>query len=92
LVDHESSLVSIAIQDFWPHAAASQASASRGRVFFSDDDYAANCAAIDEAMAQIPPGATVVIPEDGLGTGLAQLPQRAPKTYGYLRRALDALS
>lgn len=43
-------------------------------------------------MAQIPPGATVVIPEDGLGTGLAQLPQRAPKTYGYLRRALDALS
>jgi hypothetical protein len=62
------------------------------RDFFSDDDYAANCAAIDEAIAKIPQGATVVIPEDGLGTGLAQLPQRAPKTYHYLCRAIDKLS
>jgi hypothetical protein len=30
----------------------------KDRDFFSDEDYAANCAAIDEAMAQIPPGAT----------------------------------
>jgi len=26
----------------------------------------------------------VVFPEDGLGTGLAQLPQKAPKTYKFL--------
>jgi hypothetical protein len=33
----------------------------------------------------------VVIPADGLGTGLAELPTRAPKTYAYLCEKLEQL-
>lgn len=33
----------------------------------------------------------VVIPYDGLGTGLAELPTRAPKTYKYLCEKLEQL-
>lgn len=33
----------------------------------------------------------VVIPADGLGTGLAELPTRAPKTYKYLCEKLEQL-
>jgi len=32
----------------------------------------------------------VVFPEDGLGTGLAELPQRAPKTYAHLISAINS--
>jgi len=31
-------------------------------------------------------GKTVVVPEDGIGTGLAQLPRRAPKINSFLKR------
>lgn len=34
---------------------------------------------------------TVVIPTDGLGTGLAQLDKRAPKTFAYLQQRLAGL-
>jgi hypothetical protein len=33
----------------------------------------------------------IVIPADGLGTGLAELPTRAPKTYAYLCEKLEQL-
>lgn len=33
----------------------------------------------------------LVVPADGLGTGLAQLPQRAPKIYAYLLSKLNEL-
>lgn len=33
----------------------------------------------------------VVVPTDGLGTGLAELPTRAPKTYAYLCEKLEQL-
>lgn len=33
----------------------------------------------------------VVIPADGLGTGLADLPNKAPKTYKYLCEKLEQL-
>lgn len=36
-------------------------------------------------------GGIVVIPNDGLGTGLAQLPSRAPKLYRYICDRLAAL-
>jgi len=36
-------------------------------------------------------GATVVFPEDGIGTGLAQLEKRAPRTWAHLQKWLDAL-
>jgi len=34
---------------------------------------------------------TVVIPSDGLGTGLAGLDKRAPKTFAYLQERLAEL-
>ena len=34
---------------------------------------------------------TVVIPEDGLGTGLSELPTRAPKIYRILNETLENL-
>jgi hypothetical protein len=60
--------------------------------FFSDDDFDANCAAIDAAFALIPADATVVvIPSAGLGTGRAQLQQRAPRTWAHLQICLRRL-
>ena len=59
--------------------------------FFTDDEYQQNCWAIDEAFSRIPEDVEVVIPEAGLGTGLAQLPSRAPRTYAYLLERLAAL-
>jgi hypothetical protein len=37
-------------------------------------------------------GRDVVIPADGLGTGLAQLPQRAPRIHAYIERSIADLS
>lgn len=34
---------------------------------------------------------TIVIPSDGLGTGLAELDKRAPKTFAYLQDKIDEL-
>jgi hypothetical protein len=53
--------------------------------FFSDSEYDQNVDAINNAIENIPSGYDcIVFPEDGLGTGLAELPVRAPKTFSYL--------
>ena len=58
--------------------------------FFTDSEYDKNVAHIDKAIANIPSGYdTIVFPSDGLGTGLAELPKRAPKTYAYLVSAIN---
>ena len=44
--------------------------------FFMDD--------MSRAINFLQKGGTVVIPEDGLGTGLSQLPTKAPKTNEFL--------
>jgi hypothetical protein len=31
----------------------------------------------------------IVLPKDGLGTGMADLPQRAPKTFHFLNSELE---
>ena len=49
-------------------------------VFFTDDEYDMNRQIIDEAFRQIPADKTVVIPSDGLGTGIARLDRVAPST------------
>lgn len=36
-------------------------------------------------------GGVVVMPADGLGTGLSELPTRAPKVYAYLQQQLKEL-
>ena len=59
--------------------------------FFTDAEYDANIKAIDEAFAKIPKGKTIVIPEDGLGTGRARLKETAPKTFAYLENKLNEL-
>jgi hypothetical protein len=56
--------------------------------FFTDKEFAANKQAIDEAFGKIPIDKTVVIPKAGLGTGLAQLEEKAPRTFAYLNEKL----
>lgn len=56
--------------------------------FFMDSEYDMNIKFIDEAFAKIPKGGIVVYPPL-IGTGRAQLPTKAPKTYQYLYRRLQ---
>ena len=59
--------------------------------FFTDDEYEANIKAIDEALDVIPQGKPLVVPVAGLGTGLADLRNKAPKTFAYLESRLKQL-
>jgi len=56
--------------------------------FFTDTELEANKKAIDRAIKNIPEGKTIVFPEDGLGSGRAQLNSRAPLTHAYLNEKL----
>lgn len=62
---------------------------------FMDADFAEVRPRIDAAMARLRNhlvrGCTVVMPADGIGTGLAELPKRAPKIDEYLQRRLGEL-
>ena len=67
------------------------------QAFFSDDDMhsaarVAIDAAFDAIIAWLESGRDVVIPADGLGTGLSELPQRAPKVLSYIEERISALS
>ena len=57
----------------------------------NDIEYDDNKKAIDEAFDLIPQDKIVVLPEDGIGTGLAQLEQRAPRTWAYLQKKINIL-
>jgi exodeoxyribonuclease-5 len=59
--------------------------------FFTDDEYEGNIVAIENAFAKIPDNTVVVIPSAGLGTGLARLEQKAPRTFAYLQDKLNEL-
>ena len=63
--------------------------------FFIDTDFPTVKAAIDQALLtlanHVKTGGTVVLPEAGIGTGLAQLSNRAPRIFTYLNRAFDRL-
>lgn len=70
--------------------------ARRSDSFFSDDSYETNCRLIQRDIDDMLFMAkryhpTIVIPSDGIGTGLAQLDKRAPKTFAYLQQRLAAL-
>ena len=56
--------------------------------FFTDKEFSPNKQAIDEAVGKIPPDKIIVIPKAGLGTGLAQLEEKAPETFAYLNEKL----
>lgn len=68
-----------------------KAPSNNANSFFSDKEFAANKQAIDEAFSKIPPDKTVVIPKAGLGTGLAQMQEKAPDTFAYLNEKLAEL-
>jgi hypothetical protein len=59
--------------------------------YMSDDEYEENIKNIDIAFAKIPKGKIIVIPKAGLGTGLAKLPEKAPRTFEYLKKKLADL-
>jgi len=59
--------------------------------FMSDDALNDNMEMIDRDITELKDIAefrTLVFPKDGIGTGLAQLKQKAPKTYEYLNQRL----
>jgi hypothetical protein len=63
--------------------------------FWTDKTFENNCRLIEEDLAPVrqhlAAGGVVIIPEDGIGTGLAQLLERAPLTYAFLQNALNDL-
>ena len=69
---------------------------SRESSYFSDGDFLAVKNAIRFpvyiATAWIFDGKTLVIPADGLGTGLSELPVRAPKIYRFIQRQIANLA
>jgi DNA polymerase elongation subunit (family B) len=46
---------------------------------------------IKQILDKIKDGYSIVYPRNGLGTGLAELPQRAPKTYQFLVGSINAI-
>ena len=60
--------------------------------FMSDDNFEANKARIDADIAAIKAdGRPIVFPEDGIGTGRADLENKAPQTWAYLQERLEEL-
>lgn len=69
----------------------------RASAYFSDDDrtnrdvWHAIHGAFDRLRSALDAGRNVVIPADGLGTGLAELPVRAPKLHAMIETAIAEL-
>lgn len=61
------------------------------KAFFTDDEFESNKERILNEFKKIPKNKTVVVPSSGLGTGLAQLDKRAPKTYAFLQECINKL-
>lgn len=63
--------------------------------YFSDDRYDEQVKLIEHDMEPlfeaIMNGITIVLPEGGIGTGLAAMPQCAPKTWAFLQNELFKL-
>ena len=63
--------------------------------FYTDAEYAHNKLQIDAAIINIklnlPNYSGIIYPENGIGTGLAQLDKRAPRTFKYLTDAIREL-
>ena len=55
--------------------------------YFKDGDFEAVAPAIDDAFRKLlRHDGDIVWPTDGIGTGLAQLPGRAPKIFKYIEK------
>ena len=77
-----------------PNAIGVATLAAPGR-YWRQDDTARQCSVIDKdlrsARAAIVAGRIVVFPADGIGTGIADLRNRAPDTFAHLERRIAAL-
>jgi hypothetical protein len=68
------------------------------RAYFQDEDWDntsvrhAIISALDRLAAALAEGRNIVIPANGLGTGLAELPQRAPRIHAYIECCIADLS
>lgn len=69
----------------------------KATAYFTDDDrldrnvwHAIN-GAFERMRDALDAGRNVVIPADGLGTGLAELPTRAPKLHSMIEAAIASL-
>jgi hypothetical protein len=75
--------------------ATKRAPGRQDKDYFSDDTFEENCSIIDTdilpAFVHVALRGTLIIPADGLGTGLSELPQRAPRTNAYLEAWLTRL-
>lgn len=64
-------------------------------VYYTDNEFKDNVKKINDDIQQIRNamlrGKILVIPEDGIGTGLAELRTKAPKTFAHLQGALKYL-
>ena len=67
----------------------------RKRDYFSDADFDKAKVKIDEAFYRlckhVKAGGQVVVPIDGVGTGYADLPNKAPKIWGYIQGKFASL-
>lgn len=67
----------------------------RATAFFSDADFQDAKRVLDRRFevleTHLATGGDVVWPEDGVGTGLAQLPDKAPKIYAYIQTRFGQL-
>ena len=60
--------------------------------YLTDADFNTFKQRVDEQIQKAKEsGKTIVLPEDGIGTGKAQLKERAPKLFEYLQQELDKL-
>ncbi len=64
--------------------------------YFSDERYEKNIKMMKDdfvkALEAVPQNGTLVLPRDGLGTGLADLPNKAPQTFAWLQQLSEMLN
>ena len=63
--------------------------------YYTDTELVENCRKIASdftpVFKTIIGGGSIIWPEDGIGTGLAELPIRAPRTYDFLQQMYERL-
>jgi len=63
--------------------------------YYTDDEFELNKKKINidikNIINEIKKGKTIVFPTNGIGTGLAKLKEKAPKTYKFLQGSINAL-
>ena len=70
--------------------------ATSANSYFSDERYENNIKMMKDdfvkALEAVPWNGALVLPRDGLGTGLADLPNKAPQTFAWLQQLSEMLN